>query len=43
MNHVSLSGEIELKKYGLNDSIEILNIRDSFNTDTSFLHQIANI
>lgn len=36
MNHVSLNGEIELKKYGLNDSIEILNIKDSFDADTSF-------
>lgn len=36
MNHLSLNAEIELKKYGLNDSIEILNIRDSFDTDTSF-------
>lgn len=36
MNHVSLNAEIKLKKYGLNDSIEILNIKDSFNADTSF-------
>ena len=36
MNRTSLNAEIKLKKYGLNDSIEILNIRDSFNADTSF-------
>ena len=36
MNQVSLNAEIKLKKYSLNDSIEILNIRDSFNADTSF-------
>lgn len=36
MNRVNLNAEIKLKKYGLNDNIEILNIRDSFDADTSF-------
>lgn len=36
MNCTSLNAEIKLKKYGLNDSIEILNIKDSFDADTSF-------
>ena len=36
MNRTSLNAEIKLKKYGLNDSIEILNIKDSFDADTSF-------